>query len=279
MSEENPRENPPVEQPEEILELMSKSVLFTKELMAENERLRFRMVEMAEENRRFGATGTPEEKQRLFQEQIQDLETEKERLLGQYQNVEEENRIVATRYVEIEEENNNLANLYVCSYQLHSTLDFHEVSQIIMEIIINLIGAEEFGIFLLDAKTQILQPMAMEGIPLEQIPPVAPGEGVIGQAALSGENYYAPGLEEGQASSSLAHPLVCIPLKIKDQVIGVIVLYKLLPQKTQFANVDYELFTLLAGHAATAIFSSRLYTDAERKLHTIKGFMELLTKQ
>jgi len=66
-------------------------------------------------------------------------------------------------------------------------------------------------------------------------------------------------------------------LKIKDQVIGVIVLYKLLPQKTQFANVDYELFTLLAGHAATAIFSSRLYTEAQRKLQTIKGFMELLT--
>ena len=30
--------------------------------------------------------------------------------------------------MEIEEENNNLANLYVASYQLHSTLDFDEVS-------------------------------------------------------------------------------------------------------------------------------------------------------
>ena len=72
-------------------------------------------------------------------------------------------------------------------------------------------------------------------------------------------------------------PMVCIPLKIKDRVIGVIVLYKLLPQKTQFASVDYELVTLLAGHAATAIFSAQLYTHAQRKLHTIKGFMDLLT--
>ena len=279
MSEEKLRANAAVEEPEEILQLMSKSVSFTKELMSENERLRFRVVELAEENRRFGVRGTPEEKQRLLKRQIEELEAEKLRLLGQYQRVEEENRSVATRYVEIEEENNNLANLYVCSYQLHSTLDSREVTQIIMEIIINLIGAEEFGIFLLDEKTQVLLPMAMEGIALAQVPPVALGEGVIGQAALSGENYYAPGLEPGRVSSSLTHPLVCIPLKIKDQVIGVIVLYKLLPQKTQFANVDYELFTLLAGHAATAIFSSRLYTDAERKLHTIKGFMELLTKQ
>ena len=279
MSEEKPRENPAIEEPEEILQLMSKSASFTKELMSENERLRFRMVELAEENRKFGVKGPPEDKQRRLQQQIRELEAEKERLVAQYQKVEEENQSVATRYVEIEEENNNLANLYVCSYQLHSTLDFHEVTQIIMEIIINLIGAEEFGILLLDEKTQMLMPAAMEGIALEQVPAVALGEGVIGQAALSGENYYAPGLEEGQASSSLTHPLVCIPLNIKDEVIGVIVLYKLLPQKTQFANVDYELFTLLAGHAATAIFSSRLYTEAERKLHTIKGFMELLTKQ
>ncbi len=55
-------------------------------------------------------------------------------------------------------------------------------------------------------------------------------------------------------------------------------IYKLLVQKTQFADVDYELFTLLAGHAATAIFSSRLYSDSERKLSTIQGFLDLLTR-
>ena len=73
-------------------------------------------------------------------------------------------------------------------------------------------------------------------------------------------------------------PIVCIPLKIKEQVIGVITIYKLLVQKDEFTSVDYELFTLLAGHAATAVFSSRLYSDSERKLSTIQGFIDLLTK-
>jgi len=49
-------------------------------------------------------------------------------------------------------------------------------------------------------------------------------------------------------------------------------------QKSKFAEVDYELFTLLAGHAATAIFSSKLYSESERKLSTIQGFLDLLTK-
>ena len=43
-----------------------------------------------------------------------------------------------------------------------------------------------------------------------------------------------------------------------------------------FTNVDFELFNLLAGHAATAIFSSRLYTQSERKLTTIQSFLQLL---
>ena len=278
MSEEKPVDNLTGQEPSEIVQWISRSAEFTKELMAENERLRFRVVEISEENRKISLSDSLEDKQRYLQQQIQQLEAEKANLLDQYRLVEEQNRVVANRYVEIEEENNNLANLYVCSYQLHSTLDFEEVTRIIMEIIINLIGAEDFGILLLDEKTQTLKPVAMEGISLEEVPPILLGEGIIGQAAVSGENYYSPGLEDGATAASLTHPLVCIPLKIKDEVIGVIVLYKLLPQKTQFANVDYELFTLLAGHAATAIFSSRLYSEAERKLHTIKGFMELLTK-
>ncbi len=261
----------------EILEMVNRGMEFTKEILGENERLRFRMVQLQEEIQELGQLSERKQLQVRLKEELRRLEMEKQRLLGEYQKVEAQNREYATRYVEVEEENNNLANLYVCSYQLHSTLDFHEVLQIIMEIIINLIGAEEFGILLLDEKTRLLHPVAMEGREVGAVPTFPLGEGMVGRCAETGENYYAPDISQTQQSRSVDSPLVAIPLKIKDQVIGVIVLFKLLPQKTQFANVDYELFTLLAGHAATAIFSSRLYTEAQRKLTTIKGFMELLT--
>ena len=42
--------------------------------------------------------------------------------------------------------------------------------------------------------------------------------------------------------------------------------------------MDHELFTLLAGHAATSIFAAQLYAQSERKLNTIQGFIDLLTK-
>ncbi len=114
--------------------------------------------------------------------------------------------------------------------------------------------------------------MATEGIEPELIPRIRIGEGVIGKVAETGESYYVSNLQSHD-TASLQHPIVCIPLKIKNEVLGVIAIYKLLQQKKEFANVDFELFTLLAGHAATAIFSSKLYTESERKLSTIQGFI------
>jgi GAF domain-containing protein len=71
--------------------------------------------------------------------------------------------------------------------------------------------------------------------------------------------------------------VVSIPLRVDDRPVGAIAIYKLLQQKDGFSALDNELFTLLAGHAATAIFASRLYGQSERKLSTIKGFIDLLT--
>ena len=104
------------------------------------------------------------------------------------------------------------------------------------------------------------------------------GVGTIGRVAKEGESFFAEDLA-ALAEFNPVEPIVCIPLKIKEHVIGVISIYKLLTQKSGFSNVDYELFNLLAGHAATAIFSSRLYTQSERKLTTIQSFLDLLKEK
>jgi len=260
---------------EEFLQVFKKGADFTHDLLKENERLRFQNLQLEEQLKSPDSGGGSPESSTLI-EKIQKLEDEKEEILGRIKQVEAENVDFANRYVEIENENNMLANLYIASYQLHSTLDFKEVLQVILEIVINLIGAEEFSILLLDEKSNKLQAVASEGLQNSELPTFELGEGIIGEMAKTGENYFIDELEGYERD--FHHPLVCIPLKIKEHVIGVIVIYKLLVQKEKFNDVDYELFTLLAGHAATAIFSSKLYTESERKLSTIQGFIDLMTK-
>jgi nitrate/nitrite-specific signal transduction histidine kinase len=260
---------------EKFLEIFNKGREFTEELLRENQRLRYRVAEL--ETEQSGLTA--EELQRL-RDQIKHLAEENKRMQKRFAEVEEENRDFASRYMEIEEQNNNLANLYVASYQLHSTLDFREVIQIVQEIVINLIGAEAFAILLMDEKTNELRTIADEG---DDVMPglsrisLKLGEGILGQVAQTGESYYVNRDAAEGAEVTLENPLAAVPLKIKDHVIGLIVIYKLLQQKDAFTAVDYELFSLLAAHAATAIFSSKLYSQSERKLNTIQSFLDLLT--
>lgn len=260
---------------EEFLQAFKKGAEFTHDLLKENERLRFRLLEMENSLAGRAAPDAAGQNHALLS-RIKELEQEKQDILNRIRKVEDENQDFANRYIEIEAENNNLANLYIASYQLHSTLDFKEVLQIIMEIVINLIGAEEFSLMLLDEKTGVLSAVACEGLDREDIPPVKLGSGLIGQTLQSGESYFVDDLETYKRD--ILSPMVCVPLKIKEHVIGVLAIYKLLVQKERFAQVDYELFTLLAGHAATAIFGARLYSDSERRLSTIQGFIDLLTK-
>ena len=205
----------------------------------------------------------------------EELLRENERLRSRLGALQEENKDYATRYTEIEEQNNNLASLYVASYQLHSTLDFREVIQVVQEIILNLVGAKAYAILLRDEDTNELRTIACDGediMPGVEAISVHFGQGVIGGVAQSGESFYLDG-----GNVSIHKPLAAVPLKIKDHVIGVIAIYKLLVQKHAFTAIDYELFALLAAHSATAIFSAKLYAQSERKLNTIQSFLDLLT--
>jgi transcriptional regulator with GAF, ATPase, and Fis domain len=263
----------PFKKGQEFFQIFIKVREFTEELLKENERLRYKIAHLESA----GAptpTGGGDDKSRELLKRIQELEGRLIEVEARYKKVEEENKEFADRYIEIEEQNNNLANLYVASYQLHSTLDYKEVVRIVQEIIINLIGAEAFHIFIVSDKGPQLELESSEGQPAP-VSQVAIGQGRIGVAAQTGENYFADKVAHAEATP-FDEPLACIPLKIKDSVIGVISINKLLVQKTAFTTMDYELFTLLAGHAATAIFSAKLYSASARKLHTLQGFLDML---
>ena len=271
-----PSGDDPVQKSQEFFGMFLKAKEFTEELLKENERLRYKIASL-QSAPQDAAPVEGDEQMRGLTERVRELEGRLQEVETRYRKVEEENKEFADRYIEIEEQNNNLANLYVASYQLHSTLDYREVIRIVQEIVINLIGAEAFHIFIIGDKTGQLELETSEGqnapltsVPLEQKP--------IGHAAKTGENFFAAQVAHKEATP-FEQPIAVIPLKIKEAVIGVISINKLLVQKSSFNAMDYELFTLLAGHAATAIFSAKLYSTSARKLTTLQGFLDMLKTQ
>jgi len=265
----------PTSKSQEFFQMFLKAKEFTEELLKENERLRFKVARL--ESAGGGAASPGDDRLKELSTRVRELEERLAVTEDRYRKVEDENKEFADRYIEIEEQNNNLANLYVASYQLHSTVDYRDVLRIVQEIVINLIGAEAFHIWMVSEKTGRLELEASEG---QEVPTksMALGEGTIGKAAKTGENVFAEKVAVREPAP-FDQPIAVIPLKIKDSVIGVISINKLLVQKTAFTAMDHELFTLLAGHAATAIFSAKLYSTSERKLTTLQGFLDMLKTQ
>ena len=241
-----------------LINLFEEAKKFTSELLGENERLRLLLAAQKAEGKA-GATkmGYHDELKEL-KKTIADLEAE--------------NKDFAGKFVKVEQMNQNMASLYVSSYRLHSTLDFKEVIEIIKEIVINLIGSEVFGIFLKDQERNDLKIIAQEGMEGVKVPPIQIGNGLVGKSAETGESFVTDKQNEGDASN----PLACIPLKVQNELLGMIVIYRLLRQKDGFAPMDLDLFSLLADHAATAIYCCQLHHQSERKLSTMQSLLDLL---
>ncbi|MEK6323240.1 MAG: GAF domain-containing protein [Acidobacteriota bacterium] len=253
---------------EELVDMLRKGRAFTEELMSENERLRYRVVQLEAE--KMGSSDTLlKEVERLRLENGQ-MAQKLEFLDRRFQQVEAENKDFAQRYVQVEEQNESLANLYVASHRLHSTLDSAEVVECIKEILLNMIGSEDFGLFVVDDETHELVRTGYEGETAGRAnrAKVTLGEGLEGAVALAGEPFFSEGNGE--------EPYACVPLKIKERVVGLITIHALLSHKRGLTPLDHKLLELLAGHAASALISSKLYSMADRKLRTIEGFMSLL---
>ena len=196
-------------------------------------------------------------------------------LRARLEQLEKENREFANMYVEIQEQNEALTNLYVASQRLHATFDLEEVKQIITEILAEMVGAEEFGLLVLDREKKNLHVLAGEGIrerlPRETLPV---GEGIIGDVARTGESFYFVPKSETEKKAHL--PLATLPLKLGGQTVGVVVIYRLLGHKPNFSPIDHQILELVAAHAASALVSARLHSTMDRKLKTIEGFMHLM---
>jgi hypothetical protein len=258
------------DQGDDLMEMVQRSRRFTEELLRENERLRLQVVQ-AESEKLHLQNRLESDVSALGIENAQ-LQRRIEHLAKRFEEAEAENRDFALRYVRVAHENEGLANLYVASCRLHSTLDPEDVTRIVGEILVELVGAEEFAVLLVDERADALVPLHVEGSLPDSALRMAVGEGFVGRAVRDGQAAYD---EQGQGD----RPLAVVPLLISGRAVGAVVITKMLKHRTGFDSVARELLGLLSGHAATALISSRLHSSVDRKLRTTSGFLELMKDQ
>lgn len=247
----------------------------TEQLREENSTLRGRLVILQQR-----LEANPDAAQRIIELEQSLLAMTRERdtlrteLTALQEIIEEsrrENRQFAEQFITIERQNSNFISLYVASSQLHATLDHQQVLQNIKEIVINLIGADRFGVYLFEAVTGEFRLATGEEMTPEEHAPVPYAGTLFGQTAASGQLYLAP----PETALDGSQPIAIQPLQISGELVGLLVIYRLLTQKDGFEPMDLELFELLAAHAAAALMSSLLYLRSERKAATLRGLLGL----
>jgi putative methionine-R-sulfoxide reductase with GAF domain len=251
----------------------------SKELLKENERLRLLAANLRNEKRdlanKYIKVEIPrlQEKVSSIEDENRQLREENKALKEQFSAVEKENLEFAEQYVEIERQNSSLVNTYVASYQLHATLNYREVVRSLKEIIINLIGSEQFHIYIYHEQEQRLVLIAQEGLGVEKTSiPIT--DALIAQTIESGEAYVAGDCSIARENGEKS--VACIPMKVGEKVMGVIVIGQLLNQKDGFQEMDHELFDFLCNHAATAIYGAHLYSQSEHKRGSLEEFITFL---
>lgn len=225
------------EQPQ-LLILLKKSQAFAERLLKDNEELQLRCA--------------------ATEERLHSAEGERDRLRGRMDHISTETRRDSAQFQELDEELNALANLHVATWQLHSTMSLREVAGIVVEICVNLIGADQLVVYLHDENSQRLIPVverrddAAAEVPLDDRP--------IGAAIKSGT-------VKVQGAGAWR---VVIPLTISTRVLGAVVIETFLPQKGEVTKLDRQLFDMIAELGSTALYGAYLAGSANQRLSSDK---------
>lgn len=231
------------------------------DLRGQNERMRLQIAALESDRGRL-----QHEKLRLQEqlitarEEMSSRQEEHTALVRRLTEVESENERVAAQFLDIEGQNTNLANLYVASHQLRSSVRRAEIMSAIKEIIINLVGCEDFAIFERAGGEERLELAGSFDQSRPAMSSVRFGDGIIGTVAATGEAYIA-----ADERSRFSGVTACIPMTVDGAVTGVITLFTLLPQKSNILGaLDHELFNLLAAQAGVALYCAALHEGVQR---------------
>ena len=146
-----------------------------------------------------------------------------------------------------------LMRLNAANARLIQSLEQGDAFEAIAEIIANLIGCEEVAMFDYHPGEQNFSLAWTSGVEAAAMQPFLCGAGMFGRAVEQGVSQYR---ERQPETSLLLHEknlTACIILKSSREVVGVVAMFGLLPQKSQMEWADFELVKFLETYGAVAI--------------------------
>ena len=169
------------------------------------------------------------------------------------------------KIVQIEEQRKELESLYRADDELRRHLHVEEVLQSLVDTAVELLHADKGALMVWDEKKERLRARASHGFHPDTVKSIAiaPGEGLAGKVALSGE----PAIVEDTARDGRVTPSIVkaenlvsvmqVPIRVAGEVFGVFSADYMKPH--HFSEEEKRLLMAFAQRAEMAIETSRLY--------------------
>jgi hypothetical protein len=194
----------------------------------------------------------------LAREAVEHAGAERERLQARLAEIELENQRICDEYVAIQEHASEVSQLFVSLDRLHGSVSLSDAFVALQEIVINVVGSEEFAVF--EVRGDRLALVHSFGVDAARLRELPLARGAIGRAATSGA-LYVSGRDGAPAPEDL-DLTACVPLRLGDRSWGVLAIFRLLGHKPGLGESDQTVFDLLASHAGLALHFRALHERA-----------------
>lgn len=156
------------------------------------------------------------------------------------------------------------------SEAITSSLYLEDILRLIVTVTAEVMDSKICSLMLIDEKTMALEVKATQSVSetYNKKPSLKLGEGVAGKVAASGKFKVIDDVKQdpdyrnvGIAKKEGLCTLICVPLKVKDKVIGVLNLYTSKPHR--FDKPEINIITAVANQAAIVIENTRLMVKSK----------------
>ena len=224
--------------------------------------------------------GELEEVNGLLSSRIAELDEANDRINGMALQLEDRNLL-------LEKAVKSISALNRVGVALSSELDIDRLVQLLINISVKGLRVEIGSIFLFDDRREHLVVRASSGVPAGFDPTlkVAPGESVSGTVVGNGQPLLIRQVNGSQGIKPLSRfgftrrSVLCVPIKIKDRVLGTIELTNRRGGES-FSIDDLEMLQSIANQAAVAIENANLYRDVQRSyLETVLALVQAVEEK
>jgi hypothetical protein len=187
----------------------------------------------------------------IIQAELAELHEDRARLKGDIARLERHVSVLSTEVASADQKVSDLRKLLLAARRLESCADRAAVLAALQDILVTVVGSDDFVVLALDEEGRTLWPILGVGATGTACGPLLVSDALVSTALETGKCQVAG--PRGGGVLPRNQPLASVPLMSWPHTVGALVIFTLLAHRSALRPVDIELLEFLSSHAATAI--------------------------